>query len=58
MHTTNEDVIEVLKALDQAKANVPKDWDYLSNEVIPCCPIGNFHFDFYERDLDQYVKKN
>ncbi len=26
-------------------------WD----EVVPCCPEGNFHFDFYERDLAQYV---
>lgn len=26
-------------------------WD----ETVPCFPVGNFHFDFYEMELDQYV---
>lgn len=132
--TTNEHISEVLKALDRAKANVPKDWDYISedpsimeqvyemqyklkplgehlgvslklfpsveqleddevkmivdniletwsayhynadlpqrlpiriayttllsvwDEVVGCFPFGNFHFDFYDLDLDQYVR--
>lgn len=130
----NKDIAEVLEALDRAKAQVPKDWEYLSNdenvmcqviemdympkplsdhlgvskeifpasaqleddeikmivekildvwaayhyladlpeglpiriayetllsvwdETVSCYPVGNFHFDFYERELDQYVK--
>ncbi|MBS0655728.1 MAG: hypothetical protein JSR46_08120 [Verrucomicrobia bacterium] len=28
-------------------------WD----ETVPCIPFGTFHFDFYDRDLDQYVCK-
>lgn len=129
----NKDVSEVLQALDRAKASVPQDWDYLSNdpeimsqvmemeympkplsehlgvskelfplstqleedeiklivekildvwaayhyladlpeglpvriayetllsvwdETVPCFPFGNFHFDFYESDLKQYI---
>jgi hypothetical protein len=28
----NKNMAEVLEALDCAKAHVPKDWDYLSND--------------------------
>lgn len=24
-------------------------------EEVMCCPFGNFHFDFYELDLEQYL---
>lgn len=129
----NKNVVEVVEAMDRAKANVPQDWDYLSNdenvifeviemeylpkplshhlgvgkelfpaaaeleddeikiivdkildlwatyhyladlpkglpiriayetllsvwdETVACYPFGNFHFDFYELELDQYV---
>jgi hypothetical protein len=27
------------------------------NEVVPLCPFGSFHFDFYDEDFDQYLKK-
>ena len=29
-------------------------WD----EVVMCCPFGEFHFDFYDMDLEQYVARN
>jgi len=129
----NKSVAEVLEALDRAKAHVPQDWEYLSNdenvmsqvmemeympkplsdhlcvskelfpastqleddeikiivekildvwavyhyladlpeglpiriayetllsvwdETVSCFPVGNFHFDFYEMELEQYV---
>lgn len=129
----NKSVVEVLEALDHAKAHVPQDWEYLSNdenvmsqvmemeympkplgdhlgvskelfpastlleddeikiivekildvwavyhyladlpeglpiriayetllsvwdETVSCFPVGNFHFDFYEMELEQYV---
>ena len=129
----NKNVIEVLEALDRAKAQVPKDWEYISsdedvmsqvmemeympkplsdhlgvskelfpastqleddeikiivekildvwavyhyladlpeglpiriayetllsvwNETVSCYPMGYFHFDFYEMELEQYV---
>lgn len=131
----DKNVTEVLEALDRAKALVPQDWEYISNdetimfqvmeldykqkplsehigvskdlfptsaqleedeikivvekildvwadyhyladlpeglpiriayetllsvwdETVPCCPFGNFHFDFYDRELEQYVNK-
>lgn len=28
----NKNVAEILKALDRAKANVPQNWEYLSND--------------------------
>ena len=28
----NKNVTEVLKALDRAKAHVPQDWEYVSND--------------------------
>jgi len=28
----NKNVTEILEALDRAKANVPQDWEYLSND--------------------------
>ena len=129
----NKSVAEVLEALDRAKAHVPQDWEYLSNdenvmsqvmemeympkplgdhlgvskelfpastqleddeikiivekildvwavyhyladlpeglpiriayetllsvwdETVSCFPVGNFHFDFYEMELEQFV---
>lgn len=129
------EITEVIKALDRAIENVPKDWDYISqdeeiasqvmeleydckalsdhlgvprdlfppleqleedevklivekilltwaayhfiadlpeglpvriaystllrvwDEIVPCCPFGSFHFDFYDQELDQYVQK-
>jgi len=129
----NKSVAEVLEALDRAKAHVPQDWEYLSNdenvmsqvmemeympkplgdhlgvskelfpastqleddeikiivekildvwavyhyladlpeglpiriayetllsvwdETVSCFPVGNFHFDFSEMELEQYV---
>lgn len=129
----NKNVAEVLEALDRAKAHVPQDWEYLSNdenvmsqvmemeympkplsdhlgvskelfppstqleddeikiivekildvwavyhyladlpeklpiriayetllsvwdETVPCFPVGNFYFDFYEMELEQYI---
>lgn len=133
--SANKDVIDVIRALERAKVNVPKDWDYLAtdekviiqvmeleydlkslgdqigvsrdlfpsveqleddeiklivdkildtwsmyhyqtdlpkglpiriayttllsvwDEIVPCLPFGNFHFDFYDLDLDQYITK-
>lgn len=133
---SNKNVAEILEALDRAKTHVPKDWEYLSNdmevisqvmemeympkplsnhlgiskelfptptqleddeikiivekilevwaayhyladlpeglpiriayetllsvweEIVPCCPFGNFHFDFYELELEQYIKNS
>jgi hypothetical protein len=130
---TNVEVDHVISALDRSKAQVPKDWDYLSqdlnvmyqffeldynskplsdhlgigkelfpaaeqleddeiktivekiletwaaynyiadlprglpiriaykallsvwDETVTCCPIGNYHFDFYEMELDRFV---
>ncbi len=129
----NKNVTEVLKALDRAKAHVPQDWEYVSNdenvmsqviemeympkplsehlgvskelfppstqleddeikiivekildvwaayhylaelpkglpiriayetllsvwdETVSCFPFGNYHFDFYDMELDQYI---
>jgi hypothetical protein len=129
----NKNVAEVLEALDRAKAHVPQDWEYLSNdenvmsqvmemeymlkplgehlgvgkelfpdptqleddeikiivekildvwavyhyfahlpeglpiriayqvllsvwdETVSCFPVGNFHFDFCDMELEQYV---
>lgn len=131
----NKNIAEVLEALDRAKACVPRDWEYLSNdenimaqviemdympkplsdhlgvskelfpastqleddeikiivekiievwavynyhadlpkglpiriayetllsvwdETVACFPIGSFHFDFYELELEQYVNQ-
>lgn len=130
---SNKDVVEVLEALDRAKAYVPRDWEYLSNDeevmsqvieleyklkplsehlgvmkelfplsaeleddeikmivekildvwavynyfadlpkglpiriayetllsvwddTVSCCPVGRFHFDFYDLELEQYI---
>jgi len=42
------DVAEIIKALDRAKENVPKDWDYISQDESIQCQVMELEYNCKE----------
>ena len=49
----NQNVEVVLKALDRAKANVPKDWEYISNDEEIMAQV--MEMDYMPKPLSEHL---